>query len=116
MAKNYLLYGFLTNEIDEIASYLSNIIGIEFVPHESYYRHGNYYRWEDFKLDSSCILQQNQDNKSINHIDYFTEPNFKEYKLLLYVEEASNSSLIETKMRNLLNKKAVLLKKQIIED
>lgn len=80
MMKIFDLYGIQVSSLDEARRLVEPVIGGTFVPHESSYHCGDYYRI-DLLDDVSFILQKNHDSLD----DMWTEEAFKEMPFLLYV-------------------------------
>jgi len=82
------LYGFKTENLDLVKDLIERYLCINFEPHESSYRGGDYYCFEnnDFDLE----LQNNIDlidNEPLEH-------DFGEYKIILYASFPSISKKI----------------------
>ena len=85
----YDLYGFVSDDIDNLALVLGEILQIELKPHHSAFL-GDYYRYgriveESFILQKNYVFQEND----------WTEPQFMNFPCLFYVNRTERSKLIE---------------------
>ena len=115
MKKTYDLYGFLSEDLDELANVLGKALGISFFPHESSYHCGDYYVWEDSNGEEEFILQHNRDPFESDPSDAWTEPDFKEYPTLLYAEDTVRSGEVERVILETLKEGASLLRRESLD-
>lgn len=103
--KNYFLYGFVSTDINNVASALAHLPGTKFIVHESSYRGGVYYRSgtagkEEFILQSNFNPLENE----------YAEPEFQNYATLLYIGPTERSEEITNWFDTEMNTKAALLR------
>ena len=93
MTHYYDLYGFVQDDLEQVRTELEATLGINFAPHDSMYRGGLYYRYDQSRSES-LELQNNYNPEEEAH----TEEQFSEYPVLLYVNEPSDPFEIERKL------------------
>lgn len=106
MTQYYDLYGFLQRDLEQVRTELEAALGIHFAPHDSMYRGGLYYR-HDRSCSESFELQNNYNPEE----EAYTEEQFAEYPILLYVNEASDPLEIERKLLDALPSARLLWRK-----
>lgn len=91
MKSNYDLYGFSSSNINHVAAILSHALSIEWALHESTFK-GEYYRF-GMPNEEEFILQYNFDERE-NEKEW-NEPEFKQYSIILYVNDTRRSEEIK---------------------
>lgn len=93
MAYYYDLYGFTHTNLEQVRTQLESILNFQLAPHDSIYRGGLYYR-NDTSSSASFELQNNYNPEE----EAYTEEQFSEYPLLLYVNEPKDPFIIENRL------------------
>jgi hypothetical protein len=91
------LYGIVVEDLEVARKLIESILGVELNAHEGLYQGGDYYRKE--LDDGRLILQSNndllcQDDDPLE--ERWTEPEFSNYPILVYVEGHSDSDGIRS--------------------
>ena len=87
--KSIDVYGFQSDNINELAQRLSGILNIEFSLHDSLYRGGAYYR-SAIPGKEEFVLQRNKDLVD----NELAEPEFPQFPILLYIDPTERSEEI----------------------
>lgn len=84
------LYGIWGDDLDRILEIVEDILGVEFMLHESDYHCGDYYRTGT--LGGEHFLLQ----KNFNPVEKeWTEEEFRQYEILFYVNETTRAQEIQ---------------------
>ena len=110
------LYGFFSDDLDELASIIGSSLGITFSSHESLYHGGDYYLWEDEITSESFRLQSNRDLLESAPEDAWAEPEFRQYPSLLYVSGTVRPAEIEKAILETLKEGAAILQRETLNE
>lgn len=88
--KTYDLYGIRVDDLETARAVVEDALRIKLNPHESSYHCGDYYRVGDAGAEH-IVLQRNHDDLEKE----WTEEGFKEFPVLLYVNETDRAADIE---------------------
>lgn len=94
MTKHYYVYGFAHNDLEQVRSDVERALGVQLAPHDSMYRGGLYYRQGNSGAEN-LILQYNYNPEE----GEYTEEQYPEYPILLYVNQPRDPSSIEKKIQ-----------------
>lgn len=78
-------------ELNSVRTAIETAIGVRFTPHDSWYRGGTYFRFEDASGEK-FLLQRNLDQ------DEAAEPDFAEFPVVLYVKNTMRSDQIASRL------------------
>jgi hypothetical protein len=109
------LYGFLSEDLDEVARVIASSLGVHFSPHESLYHGGNYYLGEDENASVTFRLQRNLDLLETEPGDAWAEPEFKRYPNLLYIDGGVAPLEIEKAILETFKDAAALLRREALD-
>lgn len=93
MANYYDVYGFIQDDLDQVRSGVESMLEIQFAAHDSMYRGGLYYRLGNPGTEN-FVLQKNYNSDE----QEYTEEQFSEYPLLLYVNQPQDPFSIEERL------------------
>ena|SRR3569832_913760 len=74
-------------DLNSVKTAIETAIGVRFTPHDSWYRGGTYFRFDDASGEK-FLLQRNLDQ------DEVAEPEFAEFPVVLYVKNTMRSDQI----------------------
>lgn len=100
----YDLYGVVCGDLAEARSQVEAALGVSLAAHESSYRCGDYYRYNDAGQEH-FILQRNYDSFD----DEWTVPEREDMPVLLYVNETSRADELRQRLERV---GGVLLQRQ----
>jgi hypothetical protein len=106
------LYGFADDDLPGIAKRVGDTLGITFIPHESWYLGGDYYRSGMPGEEEEFILQQNRELD-----DELAEPEFSQYPVLLrvgYIATSERSDTIRRLITTAMKGEAELLRRETL--
>ncbi len=108
--KSYFdLYGFFGVTIDDVAANLEKALATTFVARDSSYK-GEYYNASG-EGDENFDLEEN-----FNKIEKdWTEPDFEQYPVILYVSDTRNAHEIEARMQKVMGKNMKLLRREEVQ-
>jgi len=107
--KSYDLYGFISDDLNELAKSLEHRLSVLFTLHESSYRGGTYYR-SGIPGQEEFILQRNYDPLE----NELAEPEFPEYPIILYIGPTERSKEIKDWINAEMKLEAVLLRHRVL--
>lgn len=109
MMKTYDLYRVTADSLQDARRLVEQALGFEFVPHESRYHCGDYYRQGGVGQEH-FTLQRNYDNLESE----WTEPQHTDSPFLLYVNETDRSSEIQRALEEVAD--VSLLRQQFLDE
>jgi len=107
--QSYELYGFVSDNLTDLANHLGRVLGITLVSHESSYRGGTYYRF-GMPGQEEFILQRNYDKQDQEAV----ELEFPDYTTLLYIGPTERSEEIKKLLTMQMKVKATLLRHRVL--
>ena len=93
MANYYDVYGFTRDDLEQARRDIELGLNIQLMPHDSMYRGGLYYRLGD-PGSENFVLQKNYNFEE----QEYTEEQFSEYAVLLYVNQPQNPFEVEKRL------------------
>ncbi len=91
----YYLFGIREDNLDKAKKLVADVLGIEFSLHDSTYMCGDYFLAEDVG-GGSFVLQKNFDPSD----GEWTERKFKDFPILLYVNECQLTREIQERLES----------------
>ena len=114
LRQSFLLYGFQTTDLKEIAKKVGTALGVCFEERESMYQRGDYFYWRDSSTHQECKIKRNFWEWAESDDDLWAEPSYMEFPMIMYVVESPGSSILEEKISQTLSDFAYLLRKNIL--
>ena len=107
MTSFFDLYGLLNTDIDDAAGLLEKILSITFIARDSSFL-GEYYSTSTIEDGEKFTLEEN-----FNKIEEdWTEPEFEQYPLILYVSNTRRTQEIEEALKKAIGENVMLLRRK----